>query len=1155
MTHETGVHMGRIIRRFALVCSALIASHAGAIELSTKLPVLPFASLPACGPSTGPQIYRINNASAVGACDGSGTADTECICDPETSTYRAIGGSGGGGGSSAFSALTGSTNTTAAMLVGTGASLASSGSGTIAATTAAALAANGSNASSGNAILGVDASGAAEGAFDVATQTELNTHTGATGTSAHGAASTNTASAIVARDGSGNFAAGTITAALTGNASTSTALAANGANATTGQFVAGVGADGAAEGATNVVKVGTTDTGSVACDFVGQGYQDTDGPSASGTLSFYACTVVGSPGTWIQLPDAASITPLLTVATDPNTATACTVVGSLAQRTDTTPDLLYKCDTVASPGVWVLIGRDLLGTASASTVACDFVGQVYYETDTSISSKCSATGSPGTWAGIDSHPYVPTTSADFPGFSTNTIHAALDYIATRVRYALAATAYDGFVDLTGGIRWAGAVPTSIAGSELQAVQEMLNPALDPAGSPRQKRYGVAGMATVSASDFRYRNDATFDLGYALGFGVIPANTFSGGGTAGWPLPITGASGAATRLDHEDAIEVDFNDAVFTVALAGGHTPANAASSAPLVLMQIGDSYGAGSGRGVVERGVVLRGNLNIIRTGDQDGSSIQGAIQNLFGSVTSFYGLFMSGTTYADMTGFRINCTGIFNGTTVYDDYDDTCVYMTNSWGEQINVNSAYMAVGLQVVGNAEGIVVRGRVSNGGVGALLGGPQGGDVMHAADCAAGGGNCADVSDDTDGVIFDDIVVEGNVDGGFVQMDGSRNTVRWGYWEPPTTASNILGHGICINCGVCAAGARTAMVCGRDADCPSSTCTEPAGVGSYRSLGNFDWDGIIARDSYSVPFDSLFIGDGATGQSGRIKISGQVEASHSILEASTTVAGLPTCNLLNKDRTFWVTDLLSSGSTTGGGSVQEQLYCTGAAYVNQGVVSACANTGSRCYPFGFGPSADAVVDVSDIYTVGGDMRWPPYPTLYHSLGKWHHWQVDETTIATGNCLDVAPNKTDRACAEEETHSMSPLQTGGRNTQVQRFVWRTASTAPVASVACSIDLRRLTNITGIDGGGSTMVSGILIHGSKPTSGGVSAASTVYTRYPHDTNGKVEAVTEGFPFAVSFTDVGMADECVNDDSACTCTGTNTLKAVADVYSMPYPY
>jgi len=98
-------------------------------------------------------------------------------------------------------------------------------------TTVAALSANGVNCSTGNAPLGVDAAGAVEGCFDVATQTELNTHTALTGTGAHSAASTNTANAIVARDASGNFAAGTITAALTGNVTGN--LTGNAATATT----------------------------------------------------------------------------------------------------------------------------------------------------------------------------------------------------------------------------------------------------------------------------------------------------------------------------------------------------------------------------------------------------------------------------------------------------------------------------------------------------------------------------------------------------------------------------------------------------------------------------------------------------------------------------------------------------------------------------------------------------------------------------------------------------------------------------------------------------------------------------------------------------------------------------------------------------------
>ena len=60
--------------------------------------------------------------------------------------------------------------------------------------------------------------------------------------------SANTASAVVQRDGSGNFSAGTITAALSGNASTATALAANGSNCSAGQAALGVNASGAAEG-------------------------------------------------------------------------------------------------------------------------------------------------------------------------------------------------------------------------------------------------------------------------------------------------------------------------------------------------------------------------------------------------------------------------------------------------------------------------------------------------------------------------------------------------------------------------------------------------------------------------------------------------------------------------------------------------------------------------------------------------------------------------------------------------------------------------------------------------------------------------------------------------------------------------------------------
>lgn len=58
------------------------------------------------------------------------------------------------------------------------------------------------------------------------------------------ATNSNTNSTIVARDGSGNFSAGTITAALSGNASTATALAANPSACSAGSYVSDIDANG-----------------------------------------------------------------------------------------------------------------------------------------------------------------------------------------------------------------------------------------------------------------------------------------------------------------------------------------------------------------------------------------------------------------------------------------------------------------------------------------------------------------------------------------------------------------------------------------------------------------------------------------------------------------------------------------------------------------------------------------------------------------------------------------------------------------------------------------------------------------------------------------------------------------------------------------------
>jgi len=109
--------------------------------------------------------------------------------------------------------------------------------------TASAWAANGTNCAAGNSPLGVDALGGTEGCFDAATQAELDAHASA---AAHGATAANTVSQIVARDGSGSFTAGTITAALSGLASSASGLLANGSNCVSPATILGVDASGAA---------------------------------------------------------------------------------------------------------------------------------------------------------------------------------------------------------------------------------------------------------------------------------------------------------------------------------------------------------------------------------------------------------------------------------------------------------------------------------------------------------------------------------------------------------------------------------------------------------------------------------------------------------------------------------------------------------------------------------------------------------------------------------------------------------------------------------------------------------------------------------------------------------------------------------------------
>jgi hypothetical protein len=89
------------------------------------------ATLPTCNTAAEGRSFKVTDATSASSCTvGGGSNNHVCTC--QQSAY--IAENPAGGGSSAFSAITGGTNTTAAMVVGTGSSLDVSGTGTNAAT-------------------------------------------------------------------------------------------------------------------------------------------------------------------------------------------------------------------------------------------------------------------------------------------------------------------------------------------------------------------------------------------------------------------------------------------------------------------------------------------------------------------------------------------------------------------------------------------------------------------------------------------------------------------------------------------------------------------------------------------------------------------------------------------------------------------------------------------------------------------------------------------------------------------------------------------------------------------------------------------------------------------------------------------------------------
>jgi hypothetical protein len=144
--------------------------------------------------------------------------------------------------------------------------------------------------------------------------------------------------------------------------------------------------------------------------------------------------------------------------------------------------------------------------------------------------------------------YVPSDNADYGGSDPGNVDDALNYLAPRVRFALASNSFDAIADITTQTLWRRTktngpmTATSYAGNPCRAMQEALNYALTVT-TPVDFDYNVGwfGEATAEiASDFYdqgpYRTCvAAIATSTSIGTGGTGGYSVNNANREGWPL--------------------------------------------------------------------------------------------------------------------------------------------------------------------------------------------------------------------------------------------------------------------------------------------------------------------------------------------------------------------------------------------------------------------------------------------------------------------------------------------------------------------------------------------------------------------------------------------------------------------------------------------
>lgn len=490
-------------------------------------------------------------------------------------------------------------------------------------------------------------------------------------------ASTNTASTVVRRDASGNFSAGTVTAALTGNASTATALSSSRTFALTGDITGSVSSD-----LTSGASITTTIAAGVIVNAdinASAAIADTklDTISTAGKVSNSATTATSAnTASAIVARDASGnfTAGTITAALSGNATTATTadkVANALTAGTyltsggtfDGAAARTFAVDATSANTASKVVARDSSGNFSAGTITAALTGNA--STATALQTARTINGT------------------SFDGTGNITITAANPNALTLGTY-LTGTSYDG----------SGAVTTAVDATTASTASKVV--ARDSNGAIAAKSVALdgssSGTVTVQPAAAAGTWTATLPTGAGSNGQVL---TTDGSGTLSWTT-VSGGGGTTTNALTAGSYLTGgtFNGST-AVTFAVDATSTNTASK--VVARDGSGNFAAGTITAALSGNASTATALQTART--INGTSFDGTA-NI--TVTADANT-LTGTTLASgVTASSLTSVGTLSSLAVTGDLTvDTSTLKVDSGNNRVGIATATPGYPLDVVGNA----------------------------------------------------------------------------------------------------------------------------------------------------------------------------------------------------------------------------------------------------------------------------------------------------------------------------------------------------------------------------------------------------------------------------------------------------------------------